>query len=206
VTRWTRRLLVGAIAMLVPALAGCEAGFNAPTLEFHPASFGVSTVVNGITIDDAFVLGPTLGATLPAGGQAGLFLSLYAQNGDDRLVSASAPGTATSVQLIGGPITLQQDAVVDLSGPHPEIVLSGLTTPLSGGETVTLTLDFANAGTVGLRVPVEPAAYEFATYLPPAPPTASTSAHRRHKAKSKVKVTADVAASPTASASPSAAP
>ena len=83
-TRWTRRLLVGAIAILVPALAGCEAGLNAPTLEFHPASFGVSTIVDGITVDNAFVLGPALGDTLPAGGQAGVFLSLSTQDSDDR--------------------------------------------------------------------------------------------------------------------------
>ena len=79
-TRWNRRLLFGAIALLVPALAGCEAGLNAPTLEFHPAAAGVSTTVNGITIDNAFVLGPELGSTLPTGGQAGAFLALTAPN------------------------------------------------------------------------------------------------------------------------------
>ena len=52
-TRWNRRLLFGALAVLVPALAGCEAGLNAPTLEFHPASFGVSTIVDGITAKPA---------------------------------------------------------------------------------------------------------------------------------------------------------
>ena len=39
-TRWSRCLLFGALAVLVPALAGCEAGLNAPTLEYHPAAFG----------------------------------------------------------------------------------------------------------------------------------------------------------------------
>ena len=48
-TRWNRRLLFGAIAVLVSALAGCEAGLNAPTLTFHPANFGVDTTQNGIT-------------------------------------------------------------------------------------------------------------------------------------------------------------
>jgi copper(I)-binding protein len=187
VTRWTRRLLVGAIAILVPALAGCEAGLNAPTLEFHPASFGVSETVNGINLDNVFVLGPALNSTLPAGGQAGVFLSLYAQN-SDRLESASAPGTASSVQLVSGPITLNQNSLVDLSGPTPELVLNGLTSPLSGGETVQLQLNFANAGQVTLMVPVEPAAYEFATYSPPPPPpvptsSASPSAKHKHKAK-----------------------
>ena len=144
-TRWTPRLLVGAIAILVPALAGCEAGLDAPTLEYHPASFGVSTTVNGIDIDNLFVLGPSLDSTLPAGGQAGAFLALEADS-DDQLTSASAPGTASSVQLLTGPVTLNQDSPVDLSGPPPVIVLNGLTNPLSGGETVKLTLIFANAG------------------------------------------------------------
>ena len=70
-TRWNRRLLFGAMAVLVPVLAGCEAGFDAPTLEFHPAAVGVSTVHNGISIDNAFVLGPPVGTELPPGGQAG---------------------------------------------------------------------------------------------------------------------------------------
>ena len=200
-TRWTRRLLIGAIAILVPTLAGCEAGLNAPTLEFHPASFGVSTVVNGITLDDLFVLGPALNETLPPGGQAGVFLSLSAQFSDDKLVAVSAAGTASSVQLVNGPVTLVQGTVVDLSGPHPEIVLNGLTNPLSGGETVRLTFTFTNAGLVTLMVPVEPAAYEFATYFPPPTPTASTAAHR-HKARSKVKVTADLSPTPSPSATP----
>ena len=193
-TRWTRRLLVCAIAILVPALAGCEAGFNAPTLTYHPASNGVSTVQNGITLDNVFVLGPALGSTLPAGGQAGVFLSLSAPN-NDRLVSASAPGAASSVQLLAGPITLSPGTVVSLSGPHPAIVLNGLTTPLSGGETVNLTLDFAAAGPVTLTVPVLPAAYDFSTYAqPPTPtPTASTAAivqPPKHKVKVKAKATA----------------
>ena len=200
-TRWTRRLLIGAIAILVPTLAGCEAGLNAPTLEFHPASYGVSTVANGITFDDLFVLGPALNETLPPGGQAGVFLSLSSQFSHDKLVAVSAAGTASSVQLVTGPIPLVQGTVVDLSGPHPEIVLNGLTNPLSGGETVRLTFTFTNAGEVTLMVPVEPAAYEFATYFPPPTPTASTAAHR-HKARSKVKVTADLSPTPSPSATP----
>ena len=196
VTRWTRRLLIGAIAILVPTLAGCEAGLNAPTLDFHPASYGVSTVVNGITFDDLFVLGPALNETLPAGGQTGVFLSLSAQNSNDKLVAVSAAGTASSVQLVTGPVTLIQGRVVDMSGPHPEIVLNGLTNPLSGGEMVHLVLTFASAGVVPLVVPVEPAAYEYTTYSPPPIPTpsASTAAIVKHRHKAK------------ASASPTAAP
>ena len=188
-TRWTRRLLVGAIAILVPALAGCEAGYNAPTLEYHPASNGVSTTVNGIELDNVFVLGPELNQTLPVGGQAGVFLAMSSQT-HDQLVSASAPGAASSVQLLTGPVTLVPGALVNLSGPAPVIVLNGLTNPLSGGETVRLVLTFANAGVVPLEVPVEPAAYEYTTYSPPPTPSASTAAIVKHKHKVKLSPTA----------------
>lgn len=176
-TRWTRRLLVGAVAVLVPALAGCEAGLNAPTLQYHPASYGVDAQKNGITISDLFVLGPGLSATLPSGGRAGVFLGLEAQ-GHDQLVSVSAPGTAASVKLPGGAVTLTPDTPVSLSGPRPAIVLTGLTQPLGGGQTIQLVLNFANAGAVSLQVPVEPRAYEFATY---SPPTATTTPSPRPK-------------------------
>lgn len=202
-TRWTRRLLVGAIAIMVPALAGCEAGLDAPTLQFHPASAGLSTASGGITIDNAFVLGPAPGATLPAGGQAGLFLSLEAANGDT-LTSITAPGTASSVQLGNGPITLSPNNLVKLGGPAPLLTLDGLTNPLSGGESITLDFQFANAGKVTLSVPVEPASYDFSSYSPAPTPTTSASLSvslSKHKARKK-----SAAADPAASASPSTTP
>jgi len=195
VTRWTRRLLVGAIAILVPALAGCEAGYNAPTLTFHPAANGANAVVGGVTVDDAFVLGPAIGSLLPAGGQAGVFLSLAAQN-SDRLVSATS-GAASSVQLTNGPVTLTPGTPVDLSGPTPQIVLNGLTSPLSGGQTVQLTLDFATAGLVTLQLPVEPAAYDYTTYSPPPTPTPAPTVTTTGKHKHKAKATPSASASPT---------
>ncbi|HLK75654.1 MAG TPA: copper chaperone PCu(A)C [Streptosporangiaceae bacterium] len=204
-TRWTRRLLVGAIAIMVPALAGCEAGFDAPTLQFHPASTGNNIVTGGITIDNAFVLGPAPGATLPAGGQAGLFLSVEAANGDT-LTSIKAPGAASSVQLGNGPITLSPNNLVKLGGPAPLLTLDGLTNPLSGGESITLNFQFANAGQVTLTVPVEPASYDFSSYSPAPTPTTSASlsvslSKHKHKARKK-----SATAGPAASASPSTTP
>ena len=197
-TRWNRRLLFGAIALLVPALAGCEAGLNAPTLEFHASSNGVSVIEGGINIDNAFVLGPGLNSTLPVGGSAGVFVALLAQN-TDRLESVSAPGTASSATITGGTIDLAPQALVDLDGPAPQIVLNGLTRPLSGGETIQLVLTFATAGAVTLNVPVEPRAYSYATYSPPAAatPTPSTTA---------TGTGTSVSATSTATASPSATP
>jgi hypothetical protein len=175
VTRWNRRLLFGAIAVLVPVLAGCEAGFNAPTLEYHPANFAANTVEGGISLSNVFVLGPAPGRQLPAGGQAGVFLAVSSQSGD-QLVSVSAPGTASSVKVAGAPISLPAQALVDLSGPQPGVVMSGLIRPLKGGQAVTMDFTFARAGTITLQVPVEPRAFEYATLSPPAVPNPSASA------------------------------
>jgi copper(I)-binding protein len=175
VTRWNRRLLFGAIALLIPALAGCEAGLNAPTLQYHPANFTANTIQHGISFSDLFVLDTANNGEGVAGGRAGVFLSLYTQNGD-RLVSVSAPDTASSVKIAGGSVNLPAGAVVNLSGPVPKVVLTGLTNPLQGGEAVTLSFTFARAGTITISVPVEPKTFEYATYSPPAIPNPAPSA------------------------------
>jgi len=205
VTRWNRRLLLGAIAVLLPALAGCEAGLNAPTLEFHPASSGVSIMQNGITLDNVFVLGAPVGSALPAGGRAGVFLAIEAQNGD-RLLSVSAPAAASAVKLTGGSINLPPQTLVDLGGPVPEMVLTGLANPLSGGETIQLTLLFAEAGAITIGVPVEPHAYDYATYSPPPIPKPTLSAKPRAHASGSASASASASASGSASASASASP
>jgi copper(I)-binding protein len=166
-----RRLLIGAgaLALLTPAIAGCEAGNNAPTLEFHAAAAGSQADVNGIKISNAFVLGAPSGGTLPAGQSASLFLSLYnGGSSNDKLVSATATGSAGSVTLDGGSVTLPAYTAVDLTGPSPSVVLESLSKPLAAGGYVPVTLDFEHAGTVTLQVPVEPQSYYWSTYSPPA--------------------------------------
>jgi copper(I)-binding protein len=199
VTRWNRRLLFGVLAVLVPALAGCEAGLNAPTLEFHPAAFGAYADKNGISISNAFVLGPPLNGPAVAGGRVGVFLSITAANGD-KLVSVSAPGTAIAGRITGGSVNLPPAAPVDLTGPVPQVVLTGLANPLQGGETVTLNLGFAAAGTVTLAVPVEPQAYEYSTFSPP--PTPSPPAVKKKKANPSASASASGSATPTPTATP----
>jgi copper(I)-binding protein len=177
VTRLNRRLLIGAMALLLPALAGCEAGLNAPTLQFHEASNGTTIVQNNIRIDDAFVLASTPAGVV--GGQAGTFLTIYATNGD-RLVSVSAPGAASSVKLANGPVDLPANTLVDMSGPVPQVVLTGLTSPLTGGETIQMSFNFATAGTITVAVPVEAHTEYYATFSPP--PTAASSKSKGHAA------------------------
>jgi len=202
VTRWKHRMLFGALAVLAPALAGCEAGYNAPTLEYHQAAFGAYASKNGVSISNAFVLGPSPSGPEVAGGRAGVFLAITSQNGD-KLVSASAPGTATSVKILGGPVSVPAVGSADLTGPVPRVVLNGLANPLQGGTLVKLNLTFAEAGTIAMTVPVQPKAYEYATFSPPpTPPPAAT----KKKANPSASASASGSASPGATASPTATP
>ena len=162
-TRWSRCLLFGALAVLGPALAGCEAGLNAPTLEYHPAAFGGYATQGTITIDNAFVLASSTGVAVP---RVGVFFSVTSQYGD-RLVSVRAPGTAPVVRISGGAVNLPPQVPRDLSGPVPAVVLTGLSSPLSAGSTITVNFDFARVGTVTMQVPVEPPAGEYGTFSPP---------------------------------------
>jgi copper(I)-binding protein len=164
------RLLIGAgaLAVLMAAITGCEAGNDAPTLQFHAASAGTQTVLNGIKITNAFVLGAPSGSTVPAGESASLFLSLYNGNSSsDTLLGATATG-ADSVTLNGGSVTLPSFTAVNLTGPQPSAVLKNLSKPLMAGAYIPVTLDFEHAGIVTLQVPVEPQSYYWSTYSPPA--------------------------------------
>jgi copper(I)-binding protein len=200
-----RRLLFGAIAVLVPLLAGCEAGNNAPVLQYHPAANGAYGTVDAISIINAFVLGPAGSTPLPAGSSASFFLGLY--NGGsqaDKLVSASAPGSAASVQLVGGPITLPAQQATYLTGPEPKLILKGLTRPLPGGQTINVVLTFQNAGSATLAVPVEPRTDYYATYSPPpgAAGAATSSPSAGPSATPSPSSKASASAHPSASASP----
>jgi copper(I)-binding protein len=198
-------MLLGALAVLAPALAGCEAGYNAPTLEYHQAAFGAYAMKNGVSISNAFVLGPSPSGPEVAGGRAGVFLAITSQDGD-KLVSASAPDTASSVQILGGPVSVPAVGSANLTGPVPRVVMTGLASPLQGGELVKLNLTFAEAGTIAMTVPVQPKADEYATFSPPATPSPTATKKGKTKAKPPIGASASGSASPGATASPTATP
>ena len=168
------RLLIGALALLIPVIAGCEAGDNAPTLEFHPAADGAYGTAGAVTVDNAFILGGRNSVLLAAGSSASMFLYLYNGSGSaDKLTSVSAPGTAASVQITGGSVTLPANGAADLSGPEPQIVLHDLTSALPSGTAVTVDLTFQNAGVLSLTLPVQARTSYYSSYSPP-PPRASS--------------------------------
>ncbi|MFG2075522.1 copper chaperone PCu(A)C [Nonomuraea maritima] len=190
----SRRWIVVAAAFLAaPVLAGCGAGFDATTNKpYAPNEAGV-LIDNArygkgdIHIPQAFVLGPDSGAQLPWRGSAPVYLNI--------LNTAGAPDTLQAVTATGigpakltAPIQLPSNQLVNTGKPTPQIMLEAIPKSLRGGESVKLELQFANAGTVSLDVPVITRSREFADYpaapgATPAPtptPTPSAPAEESH--------------------------
>jgi hypothetical protein len=200
-----RRLLILAIAAL--ALTACEAGTNSPTQDYHPPTPGTDQTVGDLSMVNVFVLGPPIGQTLPAGGSASVFLALNYSGPagtSEKLLSITAPGVARSVTITGGSVSLASQQTVLLTGPAPKIILNDLVESLSGGTDVSLALNFQNAGTVRLKVPVMPRAQYYTTLLPPPSPRPSASARASASPKASASPSASASASP--SVSPSATP
>ncbi len=170
-----RRLMIGGVALVVPVLAGCEAGDNSPVLEFHPAAAGAYGTADAVTVSDAFILGGQANQPLAQGSSAAMFLSVF--NGSyssDKLVSVDVSSVAKSVELTGGSIAVPGQSTADLEGPQPKVVLRNLSKALSSGQTVDVLLTFANAGSVELTVPVEARTTYYSSYSPPAPTPSAT--------------------------------
>jgi copper(I)-binding protein len=175
-----RRACAVAAVALIPVLAGCEAGGDAPILNWHPPTSGASaTIIAGggqIAIRNAFILGGVPNFTLPAGSSASMFVGLVNTGPRDRLIRVSAPGAATSVTLPTGGVLLKRDSSALLTGPAPELVLSDLTRSLTAGTYVRVLFTFQQAGTISLTLPVIQRSASFATFSPAPRPTPSVSA------------------------------
>jgi copper(I)-binding protein len=199
--RLPRRIAVALAFAVIPVIAGCETGQNAPTLQWHQPTDGSSAAAGSITISNVFVLGAPLNQSLQPGQSAGLYLGLTNTGSPDRLIKVRAPGTAASVMLPHGSISVPSQHAVLLTGPKPVVVLQNLTRQLSGGSVVTIVLEFQNAGTVHLQVPVVSQDQYFSTFSPA--PTASPSASPSPSGTSSARHHKKATATPTPSPSPS---
>ena len=172
-----RRLVLVAVALLIPVLAGCEADNDAPSLQFHyptdtagyPPDSAGSSATGNLSIRNVFVLGAPIGRNLVKGQSASLFLAVINGGAPDKLVSITAPGSATAVSLPAGGVPVLYGHPVFLTGPKPQLVLVGLTRTIRSGSSLRLNLTFQRAGTISLVVPVMPRAVQYETYAPPQP-------------------------------------
>jgi copper(I)-binding protein len=207
--RVPRRLFAVAAVALAGMLAGCEAGYHAPTQQWHQPTDGAGTDAHGISIRNVFILGTAPADQLPAGSDAGMFLALYNNtNRADKLIGISVPAATDTVQLPNNSaVTLPPHTSVLLTGPEPQVMLRDLKEAVPGGTFFDTVLTFQNAGIVKLSVPVMPTNTPYATFSPaptPTPtPTATptvTATPGQHKHKHHKK---GAGASPTPLPSPS---
>jgi copper(I)-binding protein len=181
VTSTSRRRVIAVAALLAaaPALAACGAGSDANTSNAYAPteanvlidSNGTSKTYgrNGIKIAQAFALGPDSGAQIAAGGSVPLYLSMvnYGTAADTLEGVAITDKSATTVRS-RGPITLPPGQLVNTGRPASQVILEGTQKALRGGESLSLTLRFTNAGDIAMTIPVITRSREYAS-LSPAP-------------------------------------
>lgn len=176
-------LATATAATVVSLVSGCGepiAGSMAQNVE--NVATGSSAETGSMLVRNAFVLGPPPDAQIPQGGRAAVYLTLFNRApgpgptgvridespspAPDRLIEASVGQTARSVEINGGPIEVPPDQLVAVTSGEGRLVLRGLTRPLSGGESVRLTLMFERSGKVTFSVPVLTRTGSYATLSP----------------------------------------
>lgn len=206
--RYSRRMvavgIAGALA-IIPAVSACGAGNDPQTARPTQLTEGVNVATkSGVAVRNLFVLGPPPGQQINAGSAATVYAAVVNDSSDgqpDRLVGISAPGVAQTAQIQGGGIDLPYQRLVRLGVASPAgittplIVLQGLATPLSGGESINLTLQFEKGGALQVAAPVVPRDGAYTTYAP-APVSTPT------PAPSATEVAPSAGESPAATAGP----
>jgi copper(I)-binding protein len=180
----SRRWIVAAAAFLAaPVVAGCSVGFDANTNTPYAPVEGAALIEQGaygkqsIHIPQAFILGPDSGGQIPWRGSVPVYLNILNSGTAPDALTAVSAGTVAQAKLTA-PVQLPVDQLVNTGKPAPQIVLEGLSKGLRGGESIRLDLQFANAGTVSMDVPVMTRSREYTAYpaVPGAVPAPTPSA------------------------------
>jgi copper(I)-binding protein len=155
-----------ALALGLPAVAGCAAGQNTVTERERTTPFAQGVDLGAIHVRAMRVVSAgvvtTSGATLGANAGTQGYLTMTVTNEGQR------PDTLTNVSLVQGgqvtpsgtgSVTVQPQHVLVLglptgSGGAPTLKISGASKPLVPGTIVTLRLSFQNAGDTTVSVPV----------------------------------------------------
>jgi periplasmic copper chaperone A len=167
-TRGLRAVLVaGGIAVL---LAGCAAGQVASTAEIVPVVDGALATVSTMDLR-AIAVAPPTDRSWAEGSSAPLQMFLINNSATpDQLVKVSTDRSASVRVLAQGGVaasaasSAQQAQSIDVPGDesvsvgfdpgNPQVVLTGLTENLFPAQTISVTFQFAKAGSVTTNVPV----------------------------------------------------
>lgn len=163
----------------VALLSGCAAGQRAQSSVEFSVVDGVATSVGSLALRNVGVAAPPQAGYL-AGGSAPLIVAVVNEGTSaDRLVSVSSPvaggastaGATPSASPTGrapksgsasaafAPITVPPGILtsiggVDGTGGTAQVLLTGLKSTLTSGQSISVTFTFAMAGAVSLQIPI----------------------------------------------------
>ena len=115
----------------------------------------------GLSVSDAYVRSsnPKTGAAymmLQIGGQTACTLAGITTDAADMAeVHTSVEENGVARMVAADPVVLQPGGMQELSPGGDHLMLMGLKAPLKDGDSVALTLDFGDCGTVDLTAPVD---------------------------------------------------
>jgi len=107
-------------------------------------------------------------ATPPGASVGAVYLTIENKGGaPDRLIAVTSPAAGSAMlhqtveesgvsRMREGDESIAPGATLDMRPGGAHIMLMGLKTPLTAGETVAVTLDFVNAGRMNVSAEIEP--------------------------------------------------
>lgn len=148
-----------AFAALALALAACS-----PSAPPESATTAEAPATAALEIRDAWAAPSPGGVDVAAG-----YLTLVGGSADDTLVSASSPragsveihemtmeGGAMQMRAVTGGLAIPAGQTITLAPGGMHLMFMGVTQPFTPGETIPVTLTFANAGAQTVDLPVHP--------------------------------------------------
>ncbi|MBO4275248.1 copper chaperone PCu(A)C, partial [Microbispora triticiradicis] len=158
--RFLAALLIGAAA-LTAACSDIKQDWYTQTM---PQNDGANANLPGLLLRNAFVIGPQTPAS--PGADMPMYLMLLNESGrSDRLVSVDTGGVFREARLPAGGLEIPGGRYVGGTA-LPQVLLAGLTRPLTAGTAIPVTFRFQNGGETRVNVPILPPGQWRATYSP----------------------------------------
>jgi len=154
VTTLRSRFALAAVALVVPALAGCSTNFNAQTDQVYTPARGVNDRSGAVDVLNAVVVSPADGT--------GTVVATLVNNDPDQpdgLVEVTVDGTAARINTAAGGADIP-------TGGHNNLGASGAVTASASsiviGTFVEVTFTFQSAEAITVEAPVVPHEGDFA--------------------------------------------
>jgi len=156
--RRPRRALVStAVSLLAAAslvISGCAAGQYSQTADQVAAIDGANGTIGNIAVLNAR-LAPTEREKYPAGSNARLLLWISNDSLNPDELSSVSTSAAKSVQITGDPAVPGQTLADFATDQGTEVTVTGFVSDLYYGNSIPVTFNFKNAGTLSLNIPIQ---------------------------------------------------